>query len=81
MEDLVSAGRYVLDGTLLCCGSCRKDATLYAGQHSVTGDISVQVLVNHDGWILYLSDSMVGSMHYKCATSEEGVCDHLMERI
>ena len=77
MEDLAPARHYVLDGMLLCCGSCRKNTTLYAGQHSVTGDINVQVLVNHDGRILYLSDSTVGAMHYKHATSEAGIFDHL----
>jgi len=77
VEDLAPARHYVLDGMLLCCGSCRKNTTLYAGQHSVTGDINVQVLVNHDGRILYLSDSTVGAMHYKHATSEAGIFDHL----
>lgn len=62
VEDLVSAARLIVDGTLLECWSWKNHPELYSGKHRTAG-LNVQVACTQAGALAWVSDTRDGRVH------------------
>ena len=62
VEDLVSAARLIVDGTLLECWSWKNHPELYSGKHRTAG-LNVQVARTQAGALAWVSDTRDGRVH------------------
>lgn len=73
-EDLGDTEFYIVDGTLLPCWSWAHTRELWSGKHKTTG-YNVQIVVDLDGTIVWISDPVTGNHHDVYGLNASGVLD------
>ncbi len=75
-EDLDPRTQYIVDGTLLPCWSLHDQRQLWSGKHKTTA-MSVQVVCDLAGRLVWISDAVDGCRHDMAALRMSAVLDTL----